>query len=150
MKNDLKKYAICNVTKRMVKNTLLMSELVIVEPKINELIVDTLSKKGQVVGLKSEKTLKLVYLFNLKDGDYEETKKIIVPELNTKIVKYFEDALKLEPQPLFSDMTIYIALGASYGLMFGNAFKNMFLGMLLGTFFGVLYGLLISYLKKQK
>lgn len=148
MIGKIKGYSIFDISKGTLKKEDFFDEIKNKDSKIKEKIEKILQNKGLAVGLKKDKKLKAVYLFEAVEEDNKKilrfTEKIILEEITNEIQEKFEKDLITEFTELVSledyakvewdDNTIVpktVKVG-KYNIPLGS------LMFLLGTIFGIL------------
>jgi len=159
----IKGYSVCDISKGTLKKEDFFEEIEVKEPKIKEKAMKIIENKGVMFGLKKDKKLKAIYLFDSKvEKDNRVlmfTEKILLDEINEEVEKEFEKVLNQEFIELVSledyskvewgDEEIVprtvkvgkyaISLGALFfaiGVAIGIIFDDIFIGMCLGIGLG--------------
>lgn len=173
----IKGYSVCDITKGTLKKEGFFEEIENKEPKIKEKVEKILEDKGVMFGLKKDKKLKAIYLFDSKvenDGRILIfSEKILLDEINEEIVKEFEKVLNQELIELVSledykkvewgDDEIVpktvklgkyaISLGTVFfvvGITIGIIFDDIFIGMCLGIGLGASSAMIVRKGKDDK
>ena len=102
----IKGYAVCTITRGTLKKGEFFEEIEVKEPKIKEKALKIVENKGIIYGLKKDKKLKAIYLFDSKSEDDGKVllfiEKILLDEINEEVEKEFEKALNQEMIELVS------------------------------------------------
>ena len=86
----IKGYSVCTITKGTLKKGEFFEEIEVKEPKIKEKAIEIVENKGIIYGLKKDKKLKAIYLFNSKHEDDGEVllfiEKILLDEISEEVI----------------------------------------------------------------
>jgi len=171
MIGKIKGYSVCNASKNMLKKDELFEDILTRDKKIKEKIQNILSDNGMIYGLKKDKKIKAVYLFESTFEDKKHilkfTEKIILDEINKEIQEKFEECIISELSEFVSleeyskiewgDNIIVpkkvkigkysIALGSFMviiGTIFGFLINDLVLGVCIGTILGYSIGAIVE------
>lgn len=166
----VKRYNICNISKKKLANEELFVDLLKIDSEIKSKISEILDNNGYIIGLKKKKILKSIYIFSYdKDNkvlkfsnsiqvkditkeSIEEFEKAILEELKEKVlldeiskVEWNDNIIEPRQFSKFSGSAFAICI--SLGLMYGIIFDNLGLGLSFGITFGLCFGVVV---KKKK
>lgn len=97
MIGKIREYSVCNVSKSILKKDEFFEDILSRDTMIKEKIQNILSNNGIIYGLKKDKKLKAVYLFESITEDKKHilrfTEKIILDEISKEIQEEFEKCI---------------------------------------------------------
>ena len=170
-------FTVCDISKGTLKKEDFFEEIEVKEPKIKEKAMKIIEDKGVMFGLKKDKKLKAIYLFDSKmEKDNRVlmfTEKILLDEINEEVEKEFEKAINQEFIELVSlgdyskvewgDKDIVpktikvgkyaISLGTLFfiiGVIIGIIFDDIFIGICLGIGLGASSAMIVRKGKDDK
>lgn len=173
----IKGYSVCDISKGTLKKEEFFQEIEVKEPKIKEKAIQILENKGVMYGLKKDKKLKAIYLFDSRVENNNRilifTEKILLDEINEEVEKEFEKAINQELIELVSledykkvewgDEEIVpktvkvgkyaVPLGTLFfiiGVIIGIIFDDIFIGMCLGIGLGASSAMIVRKGKDDK
>jgi len=173
----IKGYSVCTITKGTLKKGEFFEEIEVKEPKIKEKALEIVENKGIIYGLKKDKKLKAIYLFDSKSEDDGKVllfiDKILLDEISEEVEKEFEKALNQEMIELVSledykrvewgeDEIVpkkvkvgkyMVSLGSIFfmvGMVIGIIFDDFFIGMCLGIGLGGTSAMIVRKGKDDK
>lgn len=167
MIGNVRGYNICVLTIKKLAKEELFKELVTQDKKIIDEIKDVLENKGYVIGLKKQKSLKAIYVFNFdsEEKSYNFCKNVILEEVSSDAILQFESAIKeelrekvclgtiakvnwediiIEPKQFTSFSASAFSVCISLGLLYGVIFDNIAIGLIFGMAIGLSIGAVIK------
>jgi len=100
MFGKIKEYSVCTVSKSNLKKEEFFDEILSIDTTIKEKIQNVLSNHGLIYGLKKDKKLKAIYMFESYVEDKKRilkfTEKILLNEINKEVQEEFEKLIKDE------------------------------------------------------